>query len=124
MPDPQFRDVGPTTVPTMRTELSPGRWARWTQRIRDEALDDERQRVAAELNDVVVRRLYALGLSLESVLGLHPELEATLSQLVRETDDAIRATRDVSFGAPRPRPAGTGVGGVSPSSGPGRARRR
>jgi hypothetical protein len=124
VPDPQFGDVGPPTVPVARTAPSPGRWARWAQRLRDDVLDGERQRVAEELNDVVVRRLYRLGLSLESVLGLNPDLEATLRPLIRETDEVIRATRDVALGAPRPRPAGDEIGDVSPSWGRGRARRR
>lgn len=101
MPEPTVRDVGPPTLPSARSELSPERWARWSERICDEAVDAERARVGEELNEVVVRRLFALGLSLESTLGLHPELEGALRPLIRETDDLIRAVRDVALGASR-----------------------
>lgn len=103
-PDPQ--DVGPPTIPFMRTSPTPGRWARWTGRMRDEAVEAERTRVGAELNDVVVRRLYGLGLSLESTLGTHPELADELRPLIRQTDELIRAVRDVAIGAPRQPTAG------------------
>ncbi len=100
------QDVGPPTIPFMRTLPTPRRWSRWTGRLRDEVVEAERVRVGEELNDVVVRRLFALGLSLESTLGLHPELEDELRPLIRQTDELIRAVRDVACGAPRRRSEG------------------
>jgi signal transduction histidine kinase len=99
--------VGPPTVPSMRALPTPGRWARWMGRMRDEVAEAERVRVGDELNDVVVRRLFALGLSLESTLGLHPDLEDELRPLIRQTDELIRAVRDVACGVPRQRSEGS-----------------
>ena len=106
MPNDSTPDGGPPTIPSMRTSPTAGRWARWTGRLRDEVVEAERTRVGEELNDVVVRRLFALGLALESTLGLHPELEDELRPLIRQTDELIRAVRDVACGAPRQRSEG------------------
>jgi signal transduction histidine kinase len=69
-------------------------------RARATTVDEERQQIARDLGDVVVRRLFALVLSLESALGVHPEMESELRPLIREVDDIIRATRTVAVGRP------------------------
>ena len=69
----------------------------------DWRLIEDRDRIAAELNDVVVRRLYSAGLALQSALGLldgHRACES-IQDAVAELDQAVIDLRDTVFGTRR-----------------------
>ena len=62
-------------------------------------LAHDRYRIAAAMSDIVVRRLFAAGLALESALGLmgdHPGTGMVL-EAIGELDLAIRDLRNVLF---------------------------
>ena len=57
-------------------------------------LADERDRIAAALNDVVVRRVFALGLSIQRAVGSCASgVQESLQSLVAETDEILAATQ-------------------------------
>lgn len=60
-------------------------------------LRSERDRVAADLHDRSIQRMYALGLSLSSIAKRHPELAPTVVPLIDETDRGIRELRVIIF---------------------------
>lgn len=60
----------------------------------------DREGIALDLNDTVVRRLFAVGLDLQAALGLlgkHPA-SARIFDAVGELDQAVRDIRDAVFG--------------------------
>ena len=57
----------------------------------------ERDRLAADLHDLTIQRVFALGLSLESLAVREPTLKANLAPVVDETDEIIRELRGVIF---------------------------
>src|SRR5439155_26292720 len=57
--------------------------ARLHARVRDLALIEDRERIAADLHDTVIQRLFATGLALEGTMRLaSPEVAARLEQAV------------------------------------------
>ena len=63
---------------------------------------EDRERIAADLNDVVVRRLLTAGQDLQAALGLmgnHPA-NGKVRHAVDELDQAIRDIRDTIFDHP------------------------
>ena len=69
-------------------------------------LAEDRDRIAASMNDIVVSRLFAAGLSLEtalSLMGNHPAA-GRIKEAIGELDLAIRDFRDVVFDHHRPGP--------------------
>lgn len=60
-------------------------------------LRNERDRLAADLHDRSIQRLFALGLSLTSLANRNPELAPILMQLIDETDRGIRELRGIIF---------------------------
>ena len=69
-------------------------------RTRLEVLDD-RDRIARELHDSVIQRLFAAGLHLQASTG-RPDTSERISAVVDEIDDAIREIRGVIFTLQRP----------------------
>jgi two-component system, NarL family, sensor histidine kinase DevS len=67
-------------------------------------LAEDRDRIADELSDIVVRRLFSAGLALEAALGLTGEHRAAgkVQDAISELDLAIRDIRDVVFDSCRP----------------------
>lgn len=61
------------------------------------ALSDERDRVAADLHDHSIQRLFGLGLQMSATVARHPELGPTLQPMIDETDEAIKELRRVVF---------------------------
>ncbi len=62
-------------------------------------LVQDRDRIAEDMNDLVVNRLFSVGLALETALGLmgrHPG-DVKVREAVRELDLAIRDVRNVVF---------------------------
>ncbi len=62
-------------------------------------LVEDHERIALGLNDVVVRRLFTVGLDLQAALGLMGEHPANgkICHAVDELDQAIRDIRDTIF---------------------------
>lgn len=61
-------------------------------------LTGESERIAAGLQDLVIRRLSGTGLALQSAAGRHPGAARALAAAVSEIDSAIRELRTVVFG--------------------------
>ncbi|MDA8357113.1 MAG: CHASE3 domain-containing protein [Actinomycetota bacterium] len=60
-------------------------------------LRGERDRVAADLHDRSIQRMFGLGLSLSSLAKRHPDLAPTFVRLIDETDRGIRELRGIIF---------------------------
>lgn len=62
-------------------------------------LAQDRDRIAAGVNDVVVRRMFAAGLGLESALALMGDHRAAgkVRQAISDLDQAVRDLRDIVF---------------------------
>jgi signal transduction histidine kinase len=73
--------------------------ARLHQRIRDLDLLEDRERIARDLHDTVIQRLFATGLSLQasSRLATDPELYDRIQLAVDDLDDTVREIRSVIF---------------------------
>jgi signal transduction histidine kinase len=73
--------------------------ARLHARVADLALFEDRERIARDLHDTVIQRLFAIGLSLQgaSRLAESPELVARLVQAVDDLDVTVREVRSAIF---------------------------
>ena len=81
--------------------------ARLHARLTDLALVEDRERIAADLHDTVIQRLFATGLALESTVDLAPpELAARIESAVGDLDDTIRQIRSAIFSLQAPRVPG------------------
>jgi len=60
-------------------------------------LTEERERLAGDLRDVTIQRVFALGLALTSAAARHPQLEASFQPLIDQTDEIIQEVRRVVF---------------------------
>lgn len=60
---------------------------------------EERDRIAAQVQETIIRRVFAAGLSLESAAGLtaNPEARRRIEAAVSELDQVIREIRDAIF---------------------------
>jgi signal transduction histidine kinase len=73
--------------------------ARLLQRARDLDIAHERERIARDLHDTVIQRLFATGLSLQSAarLAAQDEVEERIQQAVDELDVTVREVRASIF---------------------------
>jgi len=73
---------------------------------RDEIAICERDRIAAELHETVIRRVFAAGLALQSAAGItaQPEVRTRVEAAADDLDEVIRIIRDTIF---RPASGGT-----------------
>lgn len=73
--------------------------ARLHQRIRDLDLLEDRERIARDLHDTVIQRLFATGLSLQASarLATDPELHSRIQLAVDDLDATVREIRSVIF---------------------------
>ena len=80
--------------------------------LRDMAIVQERDRMAGELQDQVIQRVFAAGLTLDGAAGLaaQPEVRRRIEAAADELDEVIRVIRDALFSLPGP-PAGHEPGG-------------
>ncbi len=70
--------------------------------VADVALLQERQRVAADLHDIVIQTLYAAAMSLSRLSRrLTPEQAGEANQVIERIDEAIRNLRTAITGTPR-----------------------
>lgn len=95
---PEFAAVG-GAVDRMRLMLNEQR--RTAVRV---AELQESDRVATELGDGVVRRLFGVGTALTALAGRHPALSGELGRSIDELDRAIGEVRSAATGAPGPVP--------------------
>ncbi len=73
-------------------------------------LAEDHERIARDLHDTVIQRLFAAGLSLQSVLPIVPEqARAKIELILDNQDDAIRELRTAIFGLSSKRSAGLTV---------------
>lgn len=74
--------------------------ARMHQRIRELDLLEDRERIARDLHDTVIQRLFATGLSLQasSRLATDPALHARIQTAVDDLDTTVREIRTAIFG--------------------------
>jgi len=72
--------------------------------LRDMAVVQERDRMAGELQDKVIRRVFEAGLALCGTAGLmmHPEVRQRVEAAADELDEVIRVIRDALFDLPGP----------------------
>jgi signal transduction histidine kinase len=73
--------------------------ARLHSRVQEVAVYEERDRLARDLHDTVIQRLFAIGLSLQS-LTAHPDAERNaerLAKTISDVDDTIRQVRTSIF---------------------------
>jgi signal transduction histidine kinase len=87
------------------------------------AMDDERDRIAADLHDHVIQRLFATGLVLQSIAATLPSdtegsgagatAAARIAGTIQDLDDAIRQIRSTIFALHHlVQPAGSGLRGL------------
>ena len=70
-------------------------------------LAEDHERIARDLHDTVIQRLFAAGLSLQSVLPIVPEAaKEKIERILDDQDDAIRQLRTAIFGLARKRSTG------------------
>ena len=73
---------------------------------------EERERIARDLHDTVIQRLFATGMTLQSSLGQvgPPEVRARLEQSISDLDDTIRSIRTTIFDLQRAESVDAGSG--------------
>jgi signal transduction histidine kinase len=85
--------------------------ARLLARTRDLDIARERERIARDLHDTVIQRLFATGLSLQSAARLtdQPEVESRIQQAIDELDTTVRDIRGSIFELNPPQSASAGL---------------
>ncbi len=85
--------------------------ARLHARVRELTLAEDRERIARDLHDTVIQRIFAVALSLQATLGSvdRPELSARLATAVGDLDETIRQIRTSIFALQPPPSASTGL---------------
>jgi signal transduction histidine kinase len=73
------------------------------------AMYAEGDRIARDLHDLVIQRLFAAGMRLESAAARQPELARIARETIDELDKSIRELRTVIFGLTAHQAAGGGV---------------
>jgi signal transduction histidine kinase len=70
-----------------------------------EATAKDRNRIARELHDTVIQRLFATGLALQTLGAQYPQLGQTIERQIRQIDSAIVEIRTAVFGLAQVAPA-------------------
>jgi signal transduction histidine kinase len=85
--------------------------ARLHARLRDLTLIEDRERIAADLHDTVIQRLFATGLALQGTVRAisPPEAAARVEAAVGDLDETIRQIRSTIFALQTPRVPGRGL---------------
>ncbi|MEJ5253724.1 MAG: PAS domain S-box protein [Acidimicrobiales bacterium] len=79
----------------------------------DLAVTEDRERIARDLHDTVIQRLFAAGMGLQSTLArvTDPAARERLEQAVDDLDETIREIRSAIFGLQAPPDGGPGLRG-------------
>ena len=98
----------PVVIATIRdvtaNRLADAELAEAHQRV---LLAEDHERIARDLHDTVIQRLFAAGLSLQSVLPVVPDnAKVKIERILDDQDDAIRELRTAIFGLSSKRAAG------------------
>ena len=85
--------------------------ARLHARVGEMAMLEDRERIAQDLHDTVIQRLFATGLGLQGAARLaeRPEVVARIEQAVDDLDLTVKHIRTAIFGLERTRPQSEGV---------------
>lgn len=85
--------------------------ARLHARVQELALLEDRERIARDLHDTVIQRLFATGLSLQGAarLAQRPEVADRIGQAVEDLDLTVKHIRSAIFGLEASRPSGGGL---------------
>ena len=85
--------------------------ARLHGRLRELALLEDRERIARDLHDTVIQRLFATGLSLQGAVRLaaRPEVADRIQGAVEDLDETVKHIRTVIFGLEAARGRGPGL---------------
>jgi signal transduction histidine kinase len=85
--------------------------ARLHSRLRELTLLEDRERIARDLHDTVIQRLFATGLSLQGAVRLtvRPEVAERIHGAVEDLDETVKHIRTVIFGLESGRVLGAGV---------------
>jgi signal transduction histidine kinase len=85
--------------------------ARLHARLRDLALIEDRERIAADLHDTVIQRLFATGLALQGTVRAiaSPDAAARVEAAVGDLNETIREIRSTIFALQAPRTPGRGL---------------
>jgi two-component system, NarL family, sensor histidine kinase DevS len=77
------------------------------------AITEDRERIARDLHDTVIQRLFAAGMALQATLGQIDDgaARARLEQTVDDLDETIREIRTAIFGLQAPADGGPGLRG-------------
>ena len=73
--------------------------ARLHERVREMTLVEDRERIARDLHDTVIQRLFATGLALQGAARMseRPEVSARLQAAVDDLDETVRQIRSAIF---------------------------
>jgi signal transduction histidine kinase len=85
--------------------------ARLHARVRELVLLEDRERIAKDLHDTVIQRLFATGLSLQGTARLagRPDVAARIQDAVEDLDETVKHIRTVIFGLETAAAHGDGV---------------
>jgi len=86
--------------------------SRLSARVRELSLVEDRERIAADLHDTVIQRLFATGLGLQATIRTidDPAAAVRLQEAVDNLDETIRQIRSTIFALQSPRVAGRSLG--------------
>ena len=98
--EPQFSEEDEQLVVALATTAGVAiENARLHERVQSLAIVEDRDRIARDLHDRVIQRLFATGMSLQTTARLidQPEVTARLQQAVEDVDETIREIRNTIF---------------------------
>jgi signal transduction histidine kinase len=85
--------------------------ARLHNQVQNLSLVQDRERIAADLHDTVIQRIFATGLALQATLRsvTNPDVAQRIEMAVSDLDETIRQIRSTIFALHAPRVAGRGL---------------